>query len=401
MLFSLDAHTLIFAGGVSAFMTMLALVAARRGFPASIAGLGLWGAGSCAQAAGALLLSFRSGLPEAIPAIVGPTLLVLGQSLILHAVRRFHGDRYRPALIYTPAIAMLVGATIFFYASDQINVRAAIYSAASFVPLVLSTYLLATGFRERLVAPARLAAAAFSLIALLLLYQALHSIVLEIGLLDSQNFSYILFVAMYGGLNVLATFGFLLMANERLRTEIERMATLDSLTEVFNRRTFVKLAEVELARAERSGARVAIVFVDIDRFKRINDEHGHAVGDRVLLEFVGCTRNVLRRQDIFGRFGGEEFCLLLPETGMDEARQAAERVRQAIAETEIRIDSLRVSCTVSAGVSGTEVHGSEFDRMLKGADEALYLAKRNGRDRVELDPAFARLAATTATATGT
>ena len=238
-------------------------------------------------------------------------------------------------------------------------------------------------------APARLASVALGVIAVLLLYQAAHSIVLEIGLLDSRNFSYVLFVAMYGGLNVLATFGFLLMANERLHAEIERMATLDSLTEVFNRRTFVKLAEVELARAERAGTKVSVVFLDMDRFKSINDTHGHAVGDRMLLEFVGCTRGVLRRQDVFGRFGGEEFCLLLPETGLEEARLAAERVRLAIEKAVIRFDGLTLSCTVCAVVSGSEVHGPDFDRMLRGADEALYVAKRNGRNRVEIDPAVA------------
>ena len=387
MLLSLDAHTLIFAGGVSAFMTMLAMVAARRGFPDSIAGLELWGAGSCAQAAGAMLLSFRGGIPEVLPAVLGPTLLVLGQSLMLHAIRRFHGDRFRPALIYTPAVAMLIGAGVFFFVRDLMNVRAAIYSATSFIPLVLSMHLLFTGFRERLRAPARLASVALGVIAVLLLYQAVNSVVLEFGFVDSRNFSYVVFVALYGGLNVLATFGFLLMANERLRSEIERMATLDSLTEVFNRRTFVKLAEVELARAERAGTKVSVVFLDMDRFKSINDTHGHAVGDRILLEFVGCTRGVLRRQDVFGRFGGEEFCLLLPETGLEEARLAAERVRLATEKAVIRFDGLSLSCTVSAGVSGTELHGPDFDRMLRGADEAMYLAKRNGRNRVELDPA--------------
>ncbi len=386
MLLTLDAHTLIFAGGVSAFMTMLGMVAARRGFPDSIAGLEIWGASSCAQAAGAMLLSFRDGMPEVFAAVLGPTLLVLGQSLMLHAIRQFHGDRLRPALIYTPAVAMLIGAAVFFFIRDQMNVRAAIYSATSFIPLIMSMHLLFTGFRERLRAPARLASVALGVISVLLLYQAAHSIVLEIGLLDSRNFSYVLFVAMYGGLNVLATFGFLLMANERLHAEIERMATLDSLTEVFNRRTFVKLAEVELARAERAGTKVSVVFLDMDRFKSINDTHGHAVGDRILLEFVGCTRGVLRRQDVFGRFGGEEFCLLLPETGLEEARMAAERVRLAIEKAVIRFDGLSLSCTVCAGVSGSEVHGPDFDRMLRGADEALYVAKRNGRNRVEIDP---------------
>ena len=384
---ALDAHSLVFAGGVSAFMTMLALVAARRGFPASIRGLELWAAGSCAQAIGAFFLTFRGVLPEWTPVLFGHSLLVLGQALMYHAIRRFRGGRPRPELVYTPAVFVFFGVLVFWWLVDLIHVRAAIYAAGIFIPLALSMHLLITGFRERLRQPALLTAAAFATIAALLLYQAVNSAALEISMLDAVNFGYILFVALYGGLSVLATFGFLLMANERLRNEIEHMATLDSLTEVFNRRTFVKLAEVELARSDRTGSSASLVFLDMDRFKQINDTHGHAAGDQVLLEFVRCTRQVLRRQDIFGRFGGEEFCLLLPETGMREALMVAERARAAVSAIQVTVGGQPVRCTVSAGVSGTEIHGADLDAILRGADKALYAAKRAGRDRSMLDGA--------------
>jgi len=385
MSLALDAHSLVFAGGVSAFMTMLALVAARRGFPASIRGLELWAAGSCAQAVGAFLLTFRGVLPEWTPVLFGHSLLVLGQALMYHAIRRFRGDRPRPALVYTPVAFVLFGVMVYWLLIDLIHVRAAIYAAGIFVPLALSVHLLLTGFRDRLRQPAMLTAAAFGTIAALLLYQAMNSAALEISMLDAVNFGYILFVALYGGLSVLATFGFLLMANERLRSEIEHMATLDSLTEVFNRRTFTKLAEVELARTERSGGKASLVFFDMDRFKLINDLHGHATGDKVLLEFVRCTRQVLRRQDIFGRFGGEEFCLLLPETGLREALMVTERVRAATGAIRVNVAGKAVGCTVSAGISGTEIHGADLDAILRGSDKALYAAKRAGRDQASLD----------------
>ena len=382
---SLDAHSLVFAGGVSAFMTMLALVAARRGFPASIRGLELWAAGSCAQALGAFFLTFSGLLPEWTTVLFGHSLLVLGQALMYHAIRRFRGDRPRPELVYTPAAFVFFGVTVFWLLADMIHVRAAIYAAGIFIPLALSVHLLLTGFRERLRQPAQLAAAAFTTIAGLLLYQAVNSSALEISMLDAVNFGYILFVALYGGLNVLATFGFLLMANERLRDEIEHMATLDSLTEVFNRRTFMKLTELELARSARTGSSASLVFIDMDRFKQINDMHGHGTGDRILLEFVRCNRQVLRRQDIFGRFGGDEFCLLLPETGMREALMVSERVRAATAAIRVDGGGQPVPCTVSAGISGTEIHGPDLDAILRGADQALYAAKRTGWDRTMLD----------------
>ena len=383
----LDAHSLVFAGGISAFMTMLALVAARRGFPASIGGLELWAAGSFAQAAGAFLLTFYLFLPEWLPVLFGHTLLVSGQSLTYHAIRRFRGLRARPELVYTPVVFVFLGVAFFWALMDLKHVRAAIYAAGIFVPLALAIHLLSTGFRERLRQPALLAAAAFVAIVLVLLYQAVHSVAFEVSLLDSRNPGYLLFVALYGGLNVLGTFGFLLMANERLRSEIERMATLDSLTDVFNRRTFVKLAEVELARSARSGSKVSLIFMDMDRFKSINDAHGHAVSDQVLLAFVRGTRQVLRRQDIFGRFGGEEFCLLLPETSLREAFMVAERARAATAAARVVTQGGEVRCSVSAGVSGTEIHGADFDAILRGADKALYEAKRLGRDRAVLDAA--------------
>jgi diguanylate cyclase (GGDEF)-like protein len=387
MRLALDAHSLVFAGGVSAFMTMLALVAARRGFPASIRGLELWAAGSCAQAVGAFFLTFRDALPEWMPVLFGHSLLVLGQALMYHAIRRFRSDRPRPELVYTPAVFVFFGVLVFWWLVDLIHVRAAIYAAGIFIPLALSMHLLITGFRDRLRQPALLTAAAFATIAVLLLYQAVNSVALEISMLDAVNFGYILFVALYGGLSVLATFGFLLMANERLRNEIEHMATLDSLTEVFNRRTFVSLAEAELARSDRTGSKASLVFLDMDRFKQINDTHGHGAGDQVLLEFVRCTRQVLRRQDIFGRFGGEEFCLLLPETGIQAALMVAERARAAVSAIQVTAGGQPVRCTVSAGVSGTEIHGADLDAILRGADKALYAAKRAGRDRSMLDGA--------------
>ena len=385
----LDAHSLVFAGSISAFMSMLALVAARRGFPDSIGGLGLWAAGSCAQAAGGFLLTFYLFLPEWLPVLFGHTLLVLGQSLAYHAIRRFRGVRPRPELLYTPVAFVFVGTAYFWAMIDLKHVRAAIYAAGMLVPLALAIHLLVTGFRERVRPPAWLAAAAFSAIVLVLLYQSLHSVAFEVSLLDSRNPGYILFVALYGGLGVLATFGFLLMANERLRSDIERMATLDSLTDVFNRRTFVKLAELELARCARSGASACLIFLDMDKFKAINDAHGHAAGDQVLLEFVRSTRQVLRRQDIFGRFGGEEFCLLLPETSLSGAFMVAERARIATAALRVVTGGETVRCSVSAGVSGTEVHGPNFDAILRAADQALYQAKRRGRDCTIVDAAAA------------
>ncbi|WAC74093.1 diguanylate cyclase [Roseateles sp. SL47] len=173
---------------------------------------------------------------------------------------------------------------------------------------------------------------------------------------------------------------------KRLEIELQRLATTDALTGAFNRRCFMERAEAELARSRRYGAALSLVMMDVDHFKRINDTLGHARGDDALCRVVQVCAQLVRKQDVLGRVGGEEFALLLPQTSLEEAHHLVERLRERIASS--RMDDghhgmTAVVLTASFGVTGMRPDDTSIDDLLGRADEALYRAKAAGRNRVE------------------
>ncbi len=170
----------------------------------------------------------------------------------------------------------------------------------------------------------------------------------------------------------------------RRYSNLEDLAYRDELTELPNRRGASRQIDVLLSRARRHGHQLALLLIDADRFKRVNDEHGHAAGDVVLREIAARLRERVRREDIVGRWGGEEFVIALPETTPDGAAAVAESLREAIAGTPIEAgDDLRLGVTVSIGVAAWT--GQELEELVDRADRALYAAKAAGRDRVVLE----------------
>ncbi len=165
-------------------------------------------------------------------------------------------------------------------------------------------------------------------------------------------------------------------------TELTRMAMTDPLTGIFNRRHFINATINELQRFQRHNHPVGMVILDIDNFKNINDQHGHDIGDRVLVQTATTCQTLLRVNDVFGRIGGEEFTVLLPETSLEEAGEIAERLRALLEETPLELDSGQLNYTASFGVSKLRSSDTTSEQSLKRADLALYKAKQNGRNQV-------------------
>lgn len=165
--------------------------------------------------------------------------------------------------------------------------------------------------------------------------------------------------------------------------KLEHLEATDSLTGTMSRRAFLEAAAREFSRAQRYARPAAVLMLDIDRFKQVNDTIGHARGDRVLRDCTAAWAAVLREQDLLGRIGGEEFCAVLPETPPEAAKQAAERLREAIARLEFRSASGRFPVTVSIGVAHVLPDDADIGKTMERADQALYRAKANGRDRIE------------------
>ncbi len=162
------------------------------------------------------------------------------------------------------------------------------------------------------------------------------------------------------------------------------LAQSDPLTRLCNRRSLTEMLEHEVHRCGRNQKPCALIMIDIDHFKRVNDQYGHQSGDEVLVSFADLLRNQLRTYDLAARYGGEEFCLVLPETNMEQALEVAERIRLKIETHRFNVPLNDLHLTASFGVSVRLPDcGDSEDQLLRIADEALYLAKHNGRNRVE------------------
>ena len=162
----------------------------------------------------------------------------------------------------------------------------------------------------------------------------------------------------------------------------ERLSRTDPLTGILNRRAIIEHVEKEMSRSSREGTTMSLSMLDIDFFKKVNDTYGHAAGDAVLVECVSRMERTIRKYDLLGRIGGEEFLILLPGTGAEEALIVCEKIRKVIKAGHVNFKGEEISITVSQGVA-TWDGVSSVDDFIARIDDALYSAKKNGRDRVE------------------
>ncbi len=166
-------------------------------------------------------------------------------------------------------------------------------------------------------------------------------------------------------------------------TDLEYMASTDPLTGLYNRRFCFRRLEEELARSARADSPLTLVYLDIDHFKPFNDTFGHAAGDKILKGVSSAIGSTLRRSDVFGRIGGEEFLILLPATTQEVGELIAERLRQKVSECEVEFEQHQLHCTISCGVYCCDyTQALNVDQVVHFADVALYQAKETGRNRV-------------------
>ena len=185
-------------------------------------------------------------------------------------------------------------------------------------------------------------------------------------------------------LETLAASAAIAIDNAQLFAKVQHMATIDELTQLHNRRSFFDMAKHEFERAQRYDHLISAIMLDIDHFKKVNDTYGHAVGDEVLRVVAQRCKQQTREFDILGRYGGEEFAIILPQTSLSAATQVAERLRQSVAKHPIVIKDGHITVTISLGVAQANKATPTLDSLLDEADKALFLAKEAGRNRVQI-----------------
>jgi diguanylate cyclase (GGDEF)-like protein len=164
--------------------------------------------------------------------------------------------------------------------------------------------------------------------------------------------------------------------------EIYRMTIVDGLTQVHNKRYFMEFIDREMARCSRYDRPLSLLLFDIDKFKVINDSHGHLAGDHILKRLAEMVAKHVRKEEAFARYGGEEFAIIMPETNGDRAKIFAEKIRRMVESTSFVYEDREIAVTVSIGIAEMKQHREPMS-FIKAADEKLYLAKSKGRNRVE------------------
>lgn len=334
------------------------------------------------------LLAYASSqiLPPGIYVMVSNAAWVCAVSLVYVGVRQFFG--LRPLARRTAVLGALciVAFALMLYGVDELRGRMLLFSAYTFAAMVATGLVF---FRQRKKIQTRgvmlyLMLASFGLAAL----HALRMVVYSVGgqaplsLLDPTPWG--LFFIVGGTVTVPALFlALLLLIQTSLSEQMQAALTFDGLTRAYSRRSILDELERELQRCKRAGGKLAVLVLDIDHFKAINDRYGHAAGDAALRHFAQVVQRAVRASDRFGRLGGEEFVLLMYDCDPARALVQAQRVCDALRDTPFHLQGREVRMTTSGGLASYQ-SGDSADGILARADDALYRAKEHGRDRVEM-----------------
>jgi len=373
----IDPRTVVLLAGVmSGFMAVI-LYALKRSYPPAIKGLGEWAAALGLVAVGSVLGFGLGLLPNFVSVTIPRLLFPTGLFLAYVGAQRFFGATPR----FGPWIALIAGVVLvqiwFTFVAPNYAMRLALSNGLG-VCLFLA---FANFLRKQGVSSFAKALAMCVLVAMLLIVtmRIVTAIIWPVGadVFDTSP-QQLIYVTGFSFFIVLLSVSLVLMATERLHAEVAYLASHDSLTNALTRRHMNEVCAIELDRSQRHGRSMALLIMDLDHFKAVNDTHGHQRGDQVLIDFVAKANGLLRRPDQLARFGGEEFVALLPETTLAEAQGVAERIREACA-----VPSPDLHCTVSIGVTTNHTAGDTVDTLIARADKAMYQAKAKGRNRVE------------------
>jgi diguanylate cyclase (GGDEF)-like protein len=380
---NLDVNTLFLVTiYVEAILGLLLLFAWAQNM--AIRAVAWWGFGHLIRAASVVLFGMYGSAPELITIDLANALLFTAFAVTWTGARVFDGRPVEPVYLVTGAVLWLLVCRLPVLA-DSVELRSMIASGIITAYTWLTAYEFWRGRGEALVSRWPAIFMLFAHGALFLLRTPLVSVLAWSPTNNNIFGSVWLTVLSFEALLFTISIAFILLAMAKERTELRHRtaAMVDPLTGIANRRAFLQEAGVIAKRYASRPRPTAVLLVDLDHFKSINDRFGHALGDRVLEIFAAATLESLRATDLVGRIGGEEFAAVLYDTNRDKAAAVAERIRVAFAKAAQEVDGRPVCATVSIGVVHCEGVVLDVPELLAQADQALYFAKENGRNRVE------------------
>jgi len=376
-----DPRTMLFSIFLVYALSVLSLFVAGSGKRADGKrdGTGKWAAAMLLETVLWLLIAARGMIPDVLSIVLANGLKAASHALILASICEFQ-QRQAPRWLYFVPVLLVVVTVSFFI--DDINARFIWVGLIYGIQMALIARALLTYPEARNGRAWRLLFAGIVGIALVLVLRAVAALLGHAEFAQPQNALIIQPVQIVAYIAVMATallgsIGFVLMVKERADREVMHLAMTDSLTQIPNRRALMEYARHTMAR--RNAFPLALLMIDVDHFKSINDTHGHPVGDKVLCALVKLLSERLRGHDFLGRYGGEEFCIIAPDTSNEGALTLAEHLRAAIASASFSGLSVSISIGVAGSLPGVK---ADLNKLLAEADAALYQAKQTGRNKV-------------------
>jgi diguanylate cyclase (GGDEF)-like protein len=376
----LDPRSVIMLAGIMGLMMALVVFFMRRSYPPSIGGLGEWALAPLVAFASTMLFAGRGLLPDFVTVVVAN--FVLFQACILYYAGSQKFLLGRSDTRGWTVLNGFLGLAMFWFSAIKPDFESRLLLVTLAVSALFFFHALLYVRHRGMVFGKRLMV---GLLIVQSLVAALRFLSVLVGMAGSDlmaaTWIQSLYISMYSFTVLLLSIAVILMATDRVHTEFEYLASRDPLTGALNRRALLDACRAAFASAGRR--RVALLMVDLDHFKAINDRFGHLMGDAVLREAVGRMQRAIGDAGLLGRYGGEEFVVLLPGANQADAMHIAQRLKQAIGEPFAPESPLAAvgAMAVSIGVAVGE-DGHRVDDVLGRADAALYRAKAMGRDQV-------------------
>jgi diguanylate cyclase (GGDEF)-like protein len=359
-----------------------ALVAASANYADSPPELRWWAVGNVCVSAG-VVMTLVETLPPLLTSVAGYGIVAFGLALVLRGLRV-----YGAATLSWPMIAAITGIALlvpcYYTLVDPSRGARLVFSGFYFGVLNLwcAAAIARHGGWRRNGTGTCIGVTGFIALGGALLLRGTHML-LDTDMSDPANALMMGVTALVIPLaQICISFGLIVMVMWRYAERLRRLSTLDTLTGTLNRAGLELQGKRVGLRAQRGGRSLAVVMIDVDHFKAINDSHGHLVGDEVLRHLSALLRLELRPHDVLARFGGEEFVLVLDDLNLPDAVRLAERLRAGIEQTVASMGDVAVRFTASLGVACSDQHGYDLIRLISAGDAALYAAKRAGRNRV-------------------
>jgi diguanylate cyclase (GGDEF)-like protein len=386
-----DLRTVSIIAGIMAGLMACVFFAAHHSFPKSVGGLKQWGIANISFVFAGIGISFRDILPDFLSIVVANVFFVVGYWLMWSATRELLNVPNISPVVSRSTIILITLLLLFWtYASPNFAARAALMAGIACIYYMSQAISLWRRHKRSIESN-------FFIFLMLAGFGVTLARVVTATLLVNANtttsnftptFIQSLYITTLSILALLHNMAFFFLATRKLQSELQKVARNDPLTGIFNRRAMTELAEIAVEHAKRKGHSLSVIVCDLDKFKLINDTHGHDVGDKVLCDFSQIVSAQKRSTDIFARLGGEEFILIMQEADQTQATAVCNRIHSQLnTPRNVEFPAYTSSFGISTSTPKTTPEISAADIitcLVKRADEAVYAAKKNGRNRIEV-----------------